>query len=66
MRLRTEENELGFLWNPILRSSFLKGVMLPRLCRVCAAPLYWRGSALMCSKMCDAHELRRESEEDSE
>jgi hypothetical protein len=66
MRLRTEENELGFLWNPILRQSFLKGVMLPRLCRICASPLYWRGAALLCSKQCDAHELRRESDEASE
>lgn len=60
LRLRSEENEPGFLWNPALRASYLKGVMLPRLCRVCGLPLYWRGEIVACSGRCDAMELAHE------
>ena len=53
LSLRSGENEFGYLWTAALRNGYLKGTTLPRLCRVCALPLYWRGVALVCSGKCD-------------
>lgn len=53
LNMRSNENEPGFLWNPLFRQSYLRGVLLPRKCRVCDAPMYWVKTFFVCSKKCD-------------